>query len=91
LVGACFALYSDPGEGVPSPDNLLQTVCDALDGADGITTFADVAPGSYIVVETFPPAGYGLAPPVRVPYVAGSLAVTVDVVNLPLVSPTPTE
>ncbi len=44
-------------------DSGAAAACDADDGAsDGITTFADVAPGDHTVTQTQAPVGYDLLP-----------------------------
>ncbi|MCA9877670.1 MAG: hypothetical protein KC442_07810, partial [Thermomicrobiales bacterium] len=48
LPGACYTLMRG---------NQTSEGCDADSGADGITTFADITPGSYVVRQTQPPSG----------------------------------
>lgn len=48
LPGACYTLMRG---------NQVTEGCDADSGADGITTFADITPGSYVVRQTQPPSG----------------------------------
>ncbi|MFT4037731.1 MAG: SpaA isopeptide-forming pilin-related protein [Thermomicrobiales bacterium] len=48
LPGACYTLMKG---------NETTEACDADTGADGVTTFAEIAPGSYVVRQTQPPTG----------------------------------
>lgn len=61
LTGACYAILRG---------NNATEACDADSGADGVTRFADVEPGSYVVRQIQAPAG-GFAP-------AGATATLLD-------------
>ncbi|MDQ3614850.1 MAG: SpaA isopeptide-forming pilin-related protein [Chloroflexota bacterium] len=85
LTGACFAVHHDDDGGVVSPASLLERRCDDADGSDnGVTSFAGVAAGDYIVVEEEAPAGYKVTSE-TVPFsVDGITDVTLTVENVPL-------
>ena len=57
LIGACFWIYYNAGGGVPS--EFYRSACDSSDGTnDGRTTFLEVNPASYVIVEVVAPPGY---------------------------------
>lgn len=76
---ACFALYPDPGTGQPQGPELAYE-CDWDE--DGVTVFAALHGGDYIVVEVETPIGYAPAPAQTVSLVAGQEA-TLTFQNLP--------
>lgn len=53
--GACYDLFVDED----GPTEFVAERCDAYDGAaDGTTSFAEVPPGDYVLVQIFVPTGY---------------------------------
>jgi uncharacterized surface anchored protein len=62
---ACFDLYQDADDdGILNTDvdPRVASACDESDGTDGVTRFASLSPGTYLVHETRSPVGYGPAP-----------------------------
>jgi uncharacterized surface anchored protein len=68
LVGLCFYLYLDAGDGTPAGDPVA-AACDYLnDGVyDGVTTLTGLPGGNYLAVEAATPDGYLPAAPTAAP------------------------
>ncbi|GIW04698.1 MAG: hypothetical protein KatS3mg059_1318 [Thermomicrobiales bacterium] len=62
LLGACFAVWTDDGQGVPA--ELVGLACDNPDGESGDDgqVVVELLEGAYVLVERHAPAGYGPAP-----------------------------
>jgi len=85
LTGACFAVHRDDGTGAVSPASLLERRCDDSDGSDnGVTSFAGVAAGDYLLIEEAAPAGYKATSEPVLFSVNGVADVTLTVENVPL-------
>lgn len=57
LKGAEYQLLNSDGS-APAKDNDGQTVADQTTGSDGMLTFSNLRPGTYMLKEVTPPAGY---------------------------------
>jgi len=75
LIGAGFTLYTVAKNGSPGSATAWSVQISKLDNGVAVaTTGADVTPGTYWVVETTVPAGYGAAASQKVTIDAGQLA-----------------